>query len=90
MDETLSGWLRDVIQAEQNIEHRIINERPKHVIPYNPDAALTKYIRDRGGCAQSPEVDTDGHRWQAFTLGGKEYVAYCRIPDWHVIKVIEL
>jgi hypothetical protein len=54
-------------------------------IPYNPDAALTKYAREHGlGNPVTAEDDTEGWRWQGF-MGG---IVRCPIGQWNKVEVL--
>jgi hypothetical protein len=55
-------------------------------IPYNPEAAIAQYARERDmGNPVTGEFDVDGYRAQGFGGG----IVYCRIGQWGECQMVE-
>lgn len=65
-------------------ERALGNWMQQHVLPQNPNAALTKYARARGWQQLSGEYDWYGLRAQVWVSpnDGRQRIVFCRIGDW--------
>jgi hypothetical protein len=104
VDRDLSTWLSAAIGAQpsQTLEQAIVEEAQKHVIPWNPDAALARRFATEVLAPQSAEftVHHGGKKYVCQVarpigfndiplLGQGQRIAYCRDGDWGNVKVVE-
>jgi len=90
-DATLSGWLRDAHLAEQTIEEKILAAALQHGISVAPGTALFDYIERHGWHVQDEERDVTGYRFRrAYADDHREYIAYCPIGQWHLVRHMEV